>query len=141
MARNAKIDRLKAVPLFSSCSQKELALVARASDELTVAADREVVKEGALGREFFLILEGSVVVRRGKRTVARLGPGQYFGELALLDDAPRNASVITESPTTLLVLGRREFAATLDSAPPLARKILTQMAHRLREADGVDVTH
>ena len=78
---------------------------------------------------------------RDGASVAELGPGQYFGEMALLDGAPRNATVTATEPTDLLLLGQREFAAVLDSSPGVARKLLTHMAARLREADKQAVTH
>ena len=141
MARNNKVDHLRDVSLFSACTVKELTLIARASDEVTVDASVAVVTEGQRGREFYLILSGRAVVSRGGRKVAELGPGQYFGEMSLLDGAPRNATVTAAGPTTLLVLDQREFAALLDTTPGVARKLLTQMAGRLRVADEKAVTH
>ena len=141
MARNSKVDRLQDVPLFSACTVKELTLIARATDEVDVAAGKEIVTEGSLGHDFYLILDGQATVSRGDSSLATLGPGQYFGEMALLDGAPRNATVTAAAPTTLLVLGQREFAAVLDSSPGVARKLLTNMSARLREADEHAVTH
>ncbi len=141
MARDSKIDQLAQVRLFSAFNKKELALIARASDEVDVPAGKELVREGSPGHEFFLILEGEASVRRGGRKVASLGAGQYFGELALLDRGPRNASVQAETPMQLLVLGQREFAGVLDEVPVLAHKMLTIMAGRVREADARANSH
>ena len=141
MARNRKTEQLREVPLFSACTDKELAQIARACDEMTVDADVLVVEEGAKGQEFFLIVAGEASVSRGGRRVASLGSGQYFGELSLLDDAPRNATVTAKTPLTLLRLGHREFAAVLDSWPGVAHKLLKQMARRLRLADEHSVTN
>jgi CRP-like cAMP-binding protein len=141
MARNSKVDRLQDVQLFSSCTVKELTQIARASDEVAVGEGTSVVTEGSLGHEFYLILDGRTAVSRGGKPVAELGPGQYFGEMSLLDGAPRNATVTALAPTKLMVLGQREFAALLDSTPGVARKLLTQMAARLRAADDQAVTH
>jgi CRP-like cAMP-binding protein len=94
-----------------------------------------------LGHEFYLIASGSAVVRRGGRKVATLGPGSYFGEMALLDRGPRSATVTTAEPTELIVLGQREFMAVLDRVPPVAHKLLVSMAGRLREADSRAVSH
>ncbi len=135
MARDSKLDHLGQVRLFSSCTKKELAVIGKASDEVTVPAGKEVVTEGATGHEFFLILDGRAVVRRNGRKLASLGPGQYFGELALLAKGARNATVTAETPMNLLVLGQREFSGVLDEVPPLAHKLLAQMAVRLRAAD------
>jgi CRP-like cAMP-binding protein len=99
------------------------------------------VKEGTPGHEFFLILKGEATVKRNGRKVATLGEGQYFGELALLDRGPRNATVAAETPMELLVLGQREFAGILDEVPGLAHKLLTIMAARVREADARANSH
>jgi CRP/FNR family cyclic AMP-dependent transcriptional regulator len=136
MARDSKIDQLAQVRLFSAFNKKELALIARASDEVDVPAGKELVKEGSPGHEFFLILKGEASVRRNGRKVATLGSGQYFGELALLDRGPRNATVVADTPMELLVLGQREFSGVLDEVPILAHKMLTIMAARVREADA-----
>ena len=140
-ARDAYLDHLAEVPLFSACSRKDLSLIARASDEVTVKPGRVLVEEGHLGHEFFLILDGKAVVRRGGRKVAELGTGQYFGELSLLDKGPRTATVVADSEMQLLVLGQREFLGVLDEVPTLSYKLLRIMAHRLREADLKNVGH
>jgi CRP/FNR family cyclic AMP-dependent transcriptional regulator len=135
MARDLKFEQLAKVRLFSAFNKKELALIAKASDEVDVPAGKTLVVEGSPGHEFFLILDGEATVRRNGRKVASLGSGQYFGELALLDRGPRNATVVAETPMHLLVLGQREFGGVLDEVPILAHKLLTIMAGRLREAD------
>jgi CRP/FNR family cyclic AMP-dependent transcriptional regulator len=137
MARgDEKLEHLRSVRLFSAASKKELTLLGKASDEVSVPAGHELTQEGAVGHEFFLIMDGEAKVKMKGRTVATLGKGQYFGELALLDKAPRNATVTAATPMTLLVLGQREFAAVLDEVPTLSRKLLQTMAGRLREADA-----
>jgi CRP-like cAMP-binding protein len=135
------LDHLAEVPLFSACTRKDLQLIARASDEVSVKDGRVLVEQGKPGHEFFLILEGTAVVRRNNRKVADLGPGQYFGELSLLDRGPRTATVVATSDARVLVLGQREFLGVLDEVPGLAYKILRLMAHRLREADLRNVKH
>jgi CRP-like cAMP-binding protein len=137
MARHdAFIDHLSQVPMFSACSKKDLQLLARRAEDVRVAAGKVLVNEGETGHEFFVILDGTArVTRRGKR-VATLGPGSAFGELALLDRAPRNATVVAETPMELVVLGQREFAGIIDEVPGFARKLLAGMASRLREADA-----
>jgi CRP/FNR family transcriptional regulator, cyclic AMP receptor protein len=137
MARqDAFIEHLQQVPLFSACSKRDLQLVARRAEDVRVAAGKVLVNEGETGHEFFVIIDGTArVTRRGKR-VATLGPGSAFGELALLDKAPRNATVIAETPMELVVLGQREFAGIIDEVPGFSRKLLAGMANRLREADA-----
>jgi CRP-like cAMP-binding protein len=141
MARNTKTDQLQSVQMFSACTEKELAQIARACDEVTVEPDGVIVEEGTAGDQFFLIGTGEAVVTRGGREVATVGPGQYFGELSLLDEAPRNATVTARTRMTLVTLSRREFSAVLDSWPTVAHKLLEQMARRLRQADEQAVTN
>jgi CRP-like cAMP-binding protein len=137
MARSTPAtDRLAAVPLFSALSKKELEQVDQAADELDVEAGHEIVTQGRTGHEFFLILSGQAKVKRDGTEVATLGPGQFFGELALLDKGPRSATVVADTDMKLVVLGQREFAGLLDTVPGLAAKILTGVAQRLRESDA-----
>lgn len=137
--RDQFLTHLADVPLFSALSKKDLTLVARRADEVSVDAGRELVREGAHGAEFFVILEGTAKVVKHGRTVARLGPGGSFGELALLERAPRNASVVAETPMELVLLGQREFVGLIDDVPGFARKLLAGMAVRLRAADARDI--
>ncbi len=104
--RDAFLDHLSEVPLFSALSKRDLQLVARAAEDVKVEAGKVLVTEGSAGAEFFVIVDGKARVTRRGRKVAGLGPGQFFGELALLDRAPRNATVVAETPMELLVLGR-----------------------------------
>ena len=140
-ARTSAADQLANVPLFSALSKRDLQRVAKASDEVAIEAGRTLVEQGRTGHEFFLILEGEAVVRRNNRKVATLGPGEHFGELAILDRGPRSASVIANTDMRVLVLGQREFVGVLDSIPGMASKLLTTMAQRLREADSRAVGH
>ena len=133
--RDAYLDHLAEVPLFSACSRKDLQKIAKASDEVEVKAGRVLVDQGRMGHEFFLIVEGTADVKRNEAEVNRLGPGDYFGELSLLDRAPRNATVVADTDMKLLVLGQREFTGVLDAVPGLAYKILQIMARRLRTSD------
>jgi len=126
---------LAEVPLFSACSRKELQIVARQTERLHAEPGRVLVREGAAGAEFFVIISGTAVVSRHGQAVATLGPGDYFGDLALLDRAPRNATVTARTAMELAVLGQREFAAMIDEVPGFAHKLLSGLAHRLREYD------
>jgi CRP-like cAMP-binding protein len=141
MSDQSTAARLGAVSLFGSCTDRELTQIARAGDEVVVDAGTAVVDEGSSGEEFYLILDGTATVARDGADLAQLGPGQYFGELSLLDGAPRNATVTAASPLTVWTLGPREFAAVLDSWPGVARKLLTAMAQRLRAADEQATTN
>ena len=140
MARSDSfLDALASVPLFAACSRKELQQVAKQGEHRTVPPGTVLVSEGSMGAEFFVILSGTAKVSRRGRKVATLGPGAAFGELALLDKAPRNATVTAETPMELVVLGQREFGGVIDEVPGVARKLLTGMARRLREADAHSV--
>lgn len=135
MARSP-IDHLASVSLFSACSKKELQAVARASDQVDLAEGRALCEQGSIGREAFIILDGTAEVKRNGRKVATLGPGSTFGELALLDHGPRTATVTATSPLKVLVIGAREFAGILDEVPPIAHKLLKSLAGMVRELDA-----
>jgi CRP-like cAMP-binding protein len=126
---------LSKIWLFSTSSAKDLRVIRKALEEVTVPPGRVLCEQGTIGREFFLIVEGKAAVKKNNRKTATLGPGQYFGELALLDRRPRSASVISETDMKLLILGQRQFNGVLDAVPALSRKMLAAMATRLREAD------
>jgi len=136
--RDATADLLAQVPLFSACSKKELQQLAKLAQDIHVEAGHVVVREGAAGAEFFAIVSGEAEVSRHGTVVATLGPGAFFGDLALLDKAPRNATVTARTPMDLIVLGQREFGSILDDSPAFVRKLLVGLAHRLREADLQD---
>lgn len=135
MARASYLDHLARIPLFSSFSKRDLQKIAKASDEVTVDAGRVLVEEGTTGREAFVIIDGQATVKRNGRKVATLGPGNHFGELALLDGGPRSATVVADTPMTLLVLGQREFNGVLDEVPGLAHKLMASMAQTIRSLD------
>jgi CRP-like cAMP-binding protein len=127
---------LKSIWLFSSCTGSELRKIRSSLDELELPKGKLLVEEGRIGLEFFLIVEGKASVIRNGRKVATLGPGGYFGELALLDRRPRSASVVSETDMDVLVLSQRQFNGLLQSVPTIGRKLLAAMANRLREADA-----
>jgi len=121
------VNHLAEVSLFSALSKKELGLVARRAEDVSVAAGKVLISEGTTGHEFFVVLAGTAKVTRRGRRVATLGPGDAFGELALLDRSPRNATVTAETPMELVVLGQREFAGLIDDVPGFSRKLLAGM--------------
>ena len=129
------VDHLQQVTFFSACSRKDLRKVAKRSEDRQVAAGTTIVNEGDNGTEFFVILDGTVSVSRQGRKLATLGPGSGFGELALLVDAPRNATVVADTDVGLVVVRQRQFARLLDEVPGFSRKMLAGTAHRLRVAD------
>jgi CRP/FNR family cyclic AMP-dependent transcriptional regulator len=137
--RDAFLNHLAQVPLFSALSKKELQLVARRAEDVRVDPGRILVSEGSTGSEFFVIIDGTATVSRHGRKVATLGPGDAFGELALLDKAPRNATVTAQTEMEVVVLGQREFGGLIDEVPGFARKLLAGMARRLRDSDAKSV--
>jgi CRP/FNR family cyclic AMP-dependent transcriptional regulator len=134
--RDAYIDHLTQVPLFSACSRDELRKLARRTTDIPISEGQELVREGSRGLEFFVIVNGRAKVSRNGRKVSELGPGDFFGELALLIDASRNATVTAVTPMEAIVLSRREFEAALAEAPRMTRKIMAGMARRLAEFDS-----
>ena len=135
MARQRELD-LGEIWLFSACSAGQLRTIRRQVEEITVPAGRMLCEEGTVGREFFFIVEGKATVKSGTRKVATLGPGNYFGELSLLDHKPRSATVISDTEMLLIVLDQRRFNGLLDEMPTLSHKLLAAMAQRIREADA-----
>ena len=129
------VEHLTAVPLFSALSKKDLQLVAKEIVPVHVAAGTAIVTEGAAGADFFVILDGTARVERHGTKVAELGPGGFFGDLALLDRAPRNASVVADSELEVAKLGQRAFDSLLDH-PGFSKKLLAGLARRLREQDA-----
>jgi CRP/FNR family transcriptional regulator, cyclic AMP receptor protein len=138
--RDAKVERLRDVSLFSACSKRELARIASLADEIDVPEDRVLTRQGEPGREFFIIVDGKAKVSvRGKRT-RTLGAGSSFGEMALFDQGPRSATVTASTEMHLLVLESRSFSSLVSEVPSVAAKIFQAMAQRLREAED-DAVH
>jgi CRP-like cAMP-binding protein len=140
MARREDVlGHLTGTPLFSACSKKDLALISKHSEHLKIPKGTELTKEGRAGYEFYVIVDGKASVHRTGKQVALLGPGDSFGELSLLDRAPRNATVVAESDLDVVLLGQREFNALLDLVPTLAHKLLVGLARRIHEVDAQKV--
>jgi CRP-like cAMP-binding protein len=139
--RDTKIKRLSQVSLFSACSKRDLQRIASLADEVDVPADTVLMRKGEPGHEAFVIERGRAkAVVPGKGAVV-MGPGECFGELALIHRAPRSATVTTETDCRLLVIASREFSSLMDSVPSMARKVLAAMADRIREAERPQVHH
>lgn len=139
MSRRKEIqDGLGQVPLFSACSKRDLAIVARHTEVVTVPDGTKLTEEGGRGDAFYFIVDGEAVVERGGKTVNRLSAGSYFGELALIDPAPRDATVVAVSPLTVGVIGARVFRAMLRDVPAMNERLMRGLARRLREADSAN---
>lgn len=131
LRKNAKVELIKNVPLFSDCARKELGEVAGIADEIDLAEGKELTKEGRTGREFFIIVEGTADVKKGSRRVNKLGPGDFFGEISLIRHTPRTATVVATSPVRTLVITERSFQTLLQHQPGIQNKVLTALAARL----------
>jgi CRP/FNR family cyclic AMP-dependent transcriptional regulator len=132
-SQDTKVQALKAAPLFEGLSRKELVQLARVSEDLEVEPGTVLCKEGEIGHEFFVIVDGKVKITRKGRTVATRGGPDFVGEIALLEDIPRTASVTAQTPLRLFVLTRRDFRHLLDENPSVERKVLRALARRLAE--------
>lgn len=136
MPAERRQEFLAQVPLFAGCTRRELDALARAAEVVDFPVGQVLMVEGGSGHEFLVIVDGQVQVERHGSVVAKLGPGDYVGELALLDAGPRTATVRTTTATTAVLLGAREFWSAVDSIPRFDRKLLAGMARRLRDAEA-----
>lgn len=130
-----KSELLKTVPMFSTCTKKELGAIAGIAKKVDFEAGRVICKEGETGAGFHVIVEGETKVQIGGRTRRRLGPGAFFGEIALLDGGPRTATVVAETPVTTLSVPVWNFRSLLRREPGLALKMLEEVCRRVRTAD------
>ena len=134
-----KINALGRIPLFSELSKKELVFLARMTTEVDVREGSTLVRQGEMGREAMIIESGTAVVRRNNRKIDDVGPGDFFGEMSLIDHMPRNADVVATSDMTVLVMDSREFSTVLDTYPKVAVKILKTVVERLVEAQSTPI--
>jgi len=132
-SQDTKVQALKGAPLFDSLSRKDLTQLARVSEDLEVEPGKVLCKEGEIGHEFFVIIDGKVNVNRKGRRVATRGSGEFLGEIALLEEMPRTATVVAETPVRVVVLTRKDFRHLLDENPGVERKVLRTLARRLAE--------
>jgi CRP-like cAMP-binding protein len=130
-----KIEFLSQVPMFSACNQKELRKLASAVDRVEVPKGEVLMSEGTPGHDFFVIVDGKAKITLRDKTLATLGPGEFVGEMALLDQGPRSATAVAQTPMTLLVLTSRDFSRILEEVPVVTKKIMRGMAGRLRTVD------
>jgi CRP/FNR family transcriptional regulator, cyclic AMP receptor protein len=135
LRKNAKVELIKGVPLFSELGRGELDEVASIADEIDLGEGKELTVEGQPGREFFVIIEGDAAVRKGDREVNRLGAGDFFGEIALVEDRPRTATVVAETPIRALVITDRSFRTLLERSPDIEDKVMSARAARLAPED------
>lgn len=135
------VTLLAKVPLFEDLSKKDLRSIEEAAREVEFAAGRTIVEQGSSGVAFHLILSGKATVKVGGRSKAKLGPGDYFGEISLIDRGPRSASVVAESKVTTLSLASWNFMQIVDSTPTIGRKLLVGLCRRIRETETAGFRH
>jgi len=131
LSKNSKAAAIAGVPLFARCSKSELARIAQLADELDLPAGKVLTREGARGREFFVLLEGEAEVRRQGHRISTLRAGDFLGEIALVTDAPRTATVTTTAPSRALVVTDRAFRTLMRDSPEIQGKVLEAVASRL----------
>jgi len=129
---DAKVDRLAQVPLFSSCSKRDLEFLASRVDQVQLKPGQTVIREGQPTESFFIITSGNVQVTRAGKPVARLGPGEFFGEIGMLDRGPATATVVTDGPVEAMVLSHVQFRDAVKGNDSLAMQVIAAMAKRLR---------
>jgi len=131
LRKDAKIELIKTVPLFGELSKAQLAQVASLADEVGLPEGKVLTREGERGREFFILIDGQVEVRRNGRRLRTLGPGEFVGELALISDRPRTATVTATKPLRVLVVRDTDFRSVLLRTPQIALKVLEAAAQRM----------
>jgi len=122
--RNEKVELIRRVPLFAGCSKGELEQIAHIADEIDLREGKELTRQGERGREFFVLLEGEADVTQDGQSINQLGTGDFFGEIALVEDRPRTATVTATSPVRALVITDRAFRQLLDEQPEIREKVL-----------------
>jgi CRP/FNR family transcriptional regulator, cyclic AMP receptor protein len=135
-SKDAKVELLSKVPLFSACSKRDLRRIAALVDEVDVPEGKTLMRQGEPAWECFVITEGKAKATVRGHGSAPLGPGDVVGEMSLLDQGPRSATVTAKSDMHLLVLTSRSFSSLIDEVPLVARRIMAELARRLREAEG-----
>jgi CRP-like cAMP-binding protein len=135
VTKKHQLDLLGSVWLFEQCSRKELDMLQRAATVVDLPAGRTLARQGEIGRDFVVIVDGKADVTRDGTEIAVLGPGQFFGEMSLLEGKPRTATVTTLEPMRVLVLTRAAFTSVITTMPSVDRKMLTVLASRLRDIE------
>lgn len=130
-----KLDLLKSIPIFTGLGERELEQIARLVDEVDVPAGKVLMRQGEPGAEMFIVVSGSFTIDRNGNVVRECGAGAALGEMALLSEGPRTATVTANEPGRLLVVGHREFHSLLDMAPGISKHLLGTLARQIRALD------
>lgn len=131
LRQDDKISHIESIPLFADLSKKELRFLARMTNEVSLRGGSKIVKQGEMGQEAMIIESGTAEVLRDGKHVDDMGPGDFFGEMSLINNMPRNADVVATSDMTLLVMDSREFSSVLSEYPEVAVKVLRTVVDRL----------
>ena len=131
LRKDTKIELLKRVPLFAGCSKAELGKIAMIADEIDLSTGKVMIREGEIGHQFYVLIEGSVDVTQKGRKLPIRGGREFFGEIALLSDSPTTATVTASSAIHALVIMRHSFRALLAASPEIQMKVLRALAERL----------
>ena len=131
LGKDAKVELLKRVPLFSKLDKKGLQDVAHIADELDLPAGKEMATEGDRGREFFVLLKGEAEVTRRGETINTMKEGDFFGEIALVTKMPRTATVVAKTDVDVLVITERDFDSLLKKSPEIGRSVAEALAERV----------
>jgi len=134
-SKKTPLQYLAQVPLFSSCSARDLGKIAKAADRLSMKAGTTLVTQGTAGKQAFIILDGSATVKRNGKKIATLQSGAMVGELSLLDRGSRTATVVCDTDCDVLVIDARHIFAVIDEVPAMAHKLLAALATRIRDLD------
>jgi CRP-like cAMP-binding protein len=140
MAPDMKRELLRKVPMLAALRSRDLDAVERLADQVDLPAGQVLMREGETGNEMFIMVSGAAKVERGGQELGRSGAGDVLGEIALVSEGPRMATVTLTEPSTLLVIGHREFHSLLDASPDLTRAILNALGSRIRVHE-VDQPH
>lgn len=135
MARDEKLDLLRRIPLFSGFDRRRMERLGMLADEVDVPAGKVLMRQGESGSDMMIVVRGSVAVERDGSRLNTLGPGDFFGEIALVDGGPRTATITAEDPTTLLVISHRDFHSMMDEFPEVAAQVMNALANRVRHLE------
>ena len=135
MARDEKLDLLQRIPLFSGFDRRRMERLGMLADEVDVPAGKVLMRQGESGSDMMVVVRGSVAVERDGNRLNTLGPGDFFGEIALVDGGPRTATVTAAEASTLLVISHRDFHSMMDEFPEVAAQVMNALANRVRHLE------
>ncbi len=133
--KKTPLQYLSQVPLFSSCSTRDLGKIAKAADRITLSAGTTMITQGTAGKQAYVIIDGTATVKRNGKKIATIQSGAMVGELSLLDRGSRTATVVCDTDCDVLVIDARHLFAVIDEVPAMAHKLLSALATRIRDLD------